>query len=90
RELHGALLDARILAEVYLAMTGGQSSLGLDGQEAGMLDPAVLAPRRLAADRPRLKVLRANDAELEAHQQRMEAIAKAAGGETVWGRLGLG
>ncbi|HET20229.1 MAG TPA: DNA polymerase III subunit epsilon, partial [Chromatiales bacterium] len=33
RELHGALLDSRILAEVYLAMTGGQSSLGLDSQE---------------------------------------------------------
>lgn len=90
RELHGALLDSRILAEVYLAMTGGQSSLGLDTQEAGMLDPAALAPRRLADDRPRLKVLRANEVEVAAHQRRMEAIAKAAGGETVWGRLGEG
>ncbi|MDM7322790.1 MAG: DNA polymerase III subunit epsilon [Gammaproteobacteria bacterium] len=87
RELHGALLDSRILAEVYLAMTGGQSSLGLDTQEAGMLNPETLAPRRLADDRPRLKVLRANEAEMAAHQRRMEAIAKAAGGETVWGRL---
>ncbi|MGK0673668.1 MAG: DNA polymerase III subunit epsilon [Halothiobacillaceae bacterium] len=89
RELHGALLDARLLAEVYLAMTGGQSSLGLDGQEVGILDPASLAPRRLADDRPRLKVLRANEEEIAAHQRRMEAIAKAAGGGTVWERIGL-
>lgn len=90
RELHGALLDSRILAEVYLAMTGGQSSLGLEGQENGGLDTQALAPRRLPTDRPRIKVLRASDEEQVAHQRRMEAIAKAAGGETVWGRLGLG
>lgn len=87
RELHGALLDSRILAEVYLAMTGGQSSLGLDAQEGGMLDEAAFAPRPLAADRPRLKVLRASEDELAAHAKRMEAVAKAAGGETVWARL---
>jgi DNA polymerase-3 subunit epsilon len=87
RELHGALLDSLLLAEVYLAMTGGQSSLGLDSQEAGMLDPAALAPRQLAADRPRLKVLRASEAELEVHRKRMEAVAKAAGGQTIWDRL---
>lgn len=88
RELHGALLDSRILAEVYLAMTGGQSSLGLDAQEGGMLDEAAFAPRPLPVDRPRLKVVRASEDELVAHAKRMEAVAKAAGGETVWGRLG--
>lgn len=89
RELHGALLDSSILAEVYLAMTGGQSSLGLDSQEGGGLDEAAHAPRPLAAERARLRVLHASEAELEAHQKRMEAVAKAAGGETVWGRLGI-
>jgi len=88
RELHGALLDSRILAEVYLVMTGGQSSLGLDAQEGGMLDEAAFAPRALPADRPRLKVLHASEDELAAHAKRMEAVTKAAGGEAVWGRLG--
>lgn len=87
RELHGALLDARILAKVYLAMTGGQSSLGLEGQEGEGRDAMSLTPRRLPANRPRIKVLCATEDELRAHQKRMEAIAKAAGGETVWQRL---
>lgn len=87
RALHGALLDSRILADVYLAMTGGQSSLGLDAQDGGMMDEMAYAPRPLAVDRPRLKVLGATVDELAAHEKRMEAVAKAAGGETVWGRL---
>ena len=87
RALHGALLDSRILADVYLAMTGGQSSLGLDAQDGGMMDEMAYAPRPLAVGRPRLKVLSATLDELEAHEKRMEAVAKAAGGETVWGRL---
>jgi len=88
RELHGALLDSRILADVYLAMTGGQSSLGLDAQDGGLGDGKAHAPRPLPADRPRLKVMMASADELAAHEQRMAAVAKAAGGEAVWGRLG--
>ncbi len=86
RELHGALLDARILARVYLAMTGGQSSLGLEGQDAGMREAAGEAPRRLAAKRPRLAVPRASAEELAAHELRMQAIAQAAG-KAVWDNL---
>ena len=85
RQLHGALLDSEILADVYLAMTGGQSSLGLESHEAAAQDEGGEAPRLLPASRPRLAVLHASEAELEAHVARMVAIKKAAGGMTVWG-----
>ncbi len=88
RELHGALLDARILADVYLAMTGGQVTLGLevDGQ-AGGGPMAQTAIRRLPADRPRLKVVRADAAETAAHQAWLEQLDKAAGGPCLWRQL---
>lgn len=86
RELHGALLDAEILADVYLTMTGGQVSLILDSrtdsngnQRSGI--------RRLAADREPLRVIRANASECQAHDARLEAIGKACGGASVWCRL---
>lgn len=79
RDLHGALLDAEILADVFLLMTGGQSSL-LDEGQAGMNEPTLnTAVKRMSADRPALTVIRCNDEELTAHQQRLEAIEKAAG-----------
>lgn len=79
RELHGALLDAEILADVFLLMTGGQASL-LDEEETGGLSSdgeAVI--QRISADRPQLKVIRCNEVELEAHRLRLAAIEKAAG-----------
>jgi DNA polymerase-3 subunit epsilon len=84
RERHGALLDAEILSQVFLAMTGGQVKLALGGQ--GDLGPeAGLHPiRRLPADRPPLRVVRATEAELQAHQQRLAAIDKASEGHCVW------
>jgi DNA polymerase III subunit epsilon len=83
RELHGALLDARILAEVYLAMTGGQVSLHLAGEEqveTGLVREAV---RPLSIPRGVLRVVRASAAELAAHEARLAAIQKASGG-CVW------
>ena len=79
RDLHGALLDAEILADVFLLMTGGQSSL-LD-EEQGRADETVInnEVNYLAVDRPALKVIRCTDQELSEHQQRLEAIEKAAG-----------
>ncbi|ANB01142.1 DNA polymerase III subunit epsilon [Ectothiorhodospira sp. BSL-9] len=76
RELHGALLDARILADVYLAMTGGQKtlSLGGDAEGEGATGPAEVAIRRLSADRPRLAVPRASEQELEAHHRVLEKL----------------
>ena len=80
RDLHGALLDAEILADVFLLMTGGQSSL-LDEASAGMDGADVKREvKRVSADRPALTVIRCNDEELAAHQLRLEAIEKAGGG----------
>lgn len=83
RELHGALLDAEILADVYLAMTGGQTSLSLDssahsgGQKGGGI-------RRLPEGRRPLTVIRASDEELGAHQQQLELIDKKSDGNCLW------
>ncbi|MEW8499601.1 MAG: DNA polymerase III subunit epsilon, partial [Candidatus Thiodiazotropha taylori] len=79
RELHGALLDAEILADVYLMMTGGQGALVLDdelGRQGGE-ESAADNIRRLAADRPPLKVIQAVASELEAHQRQLEAMGEA-------------
>lgn len=77
RELHGALLDAEILADVYLLMTGGQASL-LEDNESGHTggDQPIV---RLSSDRPPLKVVRCNADEASAHGQRLEKIAKVSG-----------
>lgn len=82
RDLHGALLDAEILAEVYLLMTGGQASLLDEGDDmnGGSQQPII----RLSADRPRLKVISCSDEELSIHQLRLEKIAKASGGNCLW------
>jgi DNA polymerase-3 subunit epsilon len=89
RDLHGALLDAEILADVYLAMTGGQTSLALGGQgDLGPGGPVRQEVRRLSGARPRLRVVRAMDHELAAHQERLSAIDKASGGQCRWLRDG--
>jgi DNA polymerase-3 subunit epsilon len=86
RTLHGALLDAEILADVYLRMTGGQVTLSLgDASHDG--EQEVQTIQRLSADRPPLKVVRATDDELATHQQRLEAINKASNEQCVWMKL---
>lgn len=90
RDLHGALLDAEILADVYLTMTGGQTHLSLagDGSEGdsnGRQQPS--ATRRLPAERQPTLVVRASQAELEAHITRLAAIEKAAGAPALWATL---
>jgi DNA polymerase-3 subunit epsilon len=84
RELHGARLDARLLAEVYLAMTGGQATLLLDRVDAagGPASGPALAD---AGEEPGpLVVVAASEAELAAHRERLAAIAKKAGDKLVW------
>ena len=81
RELHGALLDAEILADVYLMMTGGQLSL-LDDEHAGNDQDQVI--KRISSDRPRLKVIQCSDRELEEHQQKLAVIDKASDGNCRW------
>jgi DNA polymerase-3 subunit epsilon len=80
RTLHGALLDAELLAEVYLAMTRGQESLAI-GLEA---PPAVVAARAAGVERPRLVVVYADEAELAEHARVLDAIGKEARGGVVW------
>jgi len=74
RELHGALLDSELLAEVYLHMTGGQSALSLDNEDAADSASGVTAARKLSADRKPIKVIKANDDELKAHQLIVEKM----------------
>ncbi len=81
RELHGALLDAEILADVFLLMTGGQSSL-LDDSQAETETVKSEIKYKLT-DRPALKVIQCTEGELLEHQQRLEAIEKA-GAECIW------
>jgi DNA polymerase III subunit epsilon len=88
RDKHGALLDAEILADVYLAMTGGQRLLKLD---AIATDGAAGKGRRDAAAFDRaglvLVVREAADSEIAAHELRLDAIAESCGGEPVWRRV---
>ncbi|MBR9814405.1 DNA polymerase III subunit epsilon [bacterium] len=82
RELHGALLDAQLLADVYLLMTGGQSGLelsvaratGADGEMTRLFAKAEQRPTRVAV----------SDAERAAHDARVKAIAEASGVELAW------
>lgn len=87
RELHGALLDAEILADVYLAMTGGQSTLELHSGAPGEDAQVPAARGQVSADRPALAVIRASAEELSAHARRLEAIEAASGGRCVWREL---
>jgi DNA polymerase-3 subunit epsilon len=82
RELHGAMLDAQLLAEVYLAMTGGQGDLGFAERQ-----PAGAARVRVGADATpvlALRVLRADPAELAAHEARLAHVEKASKGRCLW------
>jgi len=84
RTKHGALLDSEILADVYLAMTGGQKALTLESEEESGEGQEVGKIRRLSTDRPPLRVIRASEQEISEHESRLEAIDKACGGAAVW------
>ncbi|MDE2089599.1 MAG: DNA polymerase III subunit epsilon [Gammaproteobacteria bacterium] len=86
RVLHGALLDAEILADVYLVMTGGQATLLLDGLHAHSSGPGRVV-QRAPGDRSRLKVIRADEQELAAHARSLDVIDKASGGNCLWKKL---
>lgn len=90
RDLHGALLDAEILADVWLTMTGGQTNLSLagDGADAGNGGRQQPSPiRRLPAERVPTPVIRASGDELAAHFARLSAIEKASGATPLWVQL---
>lgn len=88
REFHGALLDAQILAEVYLAMTGGQVSLDLVSESGTQGEATGGAESCAAAPYPRTRVLRAEAAELEAHERRLREIEQESQVGCLWLRTG--
>lgn len=87
RDLHGALLDSEILADVYLLMTGGQTALSLGGEVSGTTSAGSSAIRRLPRNRKPLPVVLASAEELAAHEAKLASIAKAARGPSVWEQL---
>lgn len=85
RELHGALLDAEILADVYLAMTGGQTTLYLsEDAESASEGGSESRVRPLPEQRPRLSVIQPTDAEKAAHIATLAAIEKSSGVVPQW------
>jgi DNA polymerase-3 subunit epsilon len=86
RELHGALLDAQILAEVYLVMTGGQVSLSLGGLADGV-HASELRIERIDRTGLSLIVREADASEQAAHAAMLTRITKLSGAPTVWERL---
>jgi DNA polymerase III subunit epsilon len=85
RELHGALLDARILADVYLAMTGGQGALALtEATAAGSAADGSRTVRALIRPSEPLLVVAATEQEMAAHVAMLAIIAKASGGKCLW------
>lgn len=83
RTLHGALLDSEILADVYLMMTGGQTTLSLGAGADGSDAPTPV--QRVAAGQYQLAVVSASAAELAAHEKMLDRIDKKSGG-SVWRR----
>jgi len=83
REKHGALLDAEILADVYLMMTGGQTDLNLSGKASVDGGLQVETIRRLSMQRKPLKVVMATADELEQHESRLDLVAEK-GGACLW------
>jgi len=84
RTLHGALLDARLLAEVYLALTRGQESLVMDLDQ-----PSAAQAAAALVDAKKLTVLRATKEEVEAHEKLLDGIDKQAKdqGGSLWRKL---
>lgn len=80
RKLHGALLDSELLADVYLAMTRGQNSLGMDEEEVVVVGTELLAPVAMAD----IIFLPATDDELAAHAEALAGLDKAVKGQCIW------
>ncbi|WP_340621380.1 DNA polymerase III subunit epsilon [Xenorhabdus siamensis] len=83
RTLHGALLDAEILADVYLAMTGGQTSLvfSMEGEVSNNAQVAEI--QKITRPQAGLRVIYASDEELIQHESRLDLVQKK-GGSCLW------
>jgi len=87
RQLHGALLDAQLLGEVYLAMTGGQVALRLGESGAARGGEEMLSARPLVRPATALLVIGATPDEEQAHQAFLELIGKSSKGQCLWQQL---
>ena len=85
REVHGALLDAHLLADVWVAMTAGQGALALGGEQASAQAAVAAAGLAGLALTTRPRVLRATAQETVAHDARLDALDKTSGG-SLWRR----
>ena len=83
RDMHGALLDARLLALVYLAMTGGQDSLFEESAPLSLQQGLKTEIKKIEQPR-KLRIVHASNDELTAHEANLQAIAKKNGGPSVW------
>jgi DNA polymerase-3 subunit epsilon len=86
RELHGALLDARLLADVYLAMTGGQAALSLGESGESARHATTEEVRYVDREGLKLRVVRASDSELAAHNAQLDLIDEKSPSGAVWRR----
>lgn len=86
RDLHGALLDSEILADVYLLMTGGQTALRLGADDLADNQNGQINSNRVSAERRPLKVIRATDEELDAHQKTLRQLQDSSG-QCLWLQL---
>jgi DNA polymerase-3 subunit epsilon len=87
RDLHGALLDARLLADVYLAMTGGQATLSLDTAASAASRHNTIKPRRIDRQGIDLVVVMASKSELGCHEAHLDMLDDAAAEGALWRRL---
>ncbi|MAZ39011.1 MAG: DNA polymerase III subunit epsilon [Legionellales bacterium] len=85
RILHGALLDAEILAHVYLAMTGSQHSLFQETHDTTQEDVAIQLNQQFT-ELGNLKILNANEDELKLHQKRINSLAEKNNGNCLWSK----
>ena len=83
RTLHGALLDAQILADVYLMMTGGQTSMGFSMEGESQQQAGEMGIQRVVRAGSQLRVVYASDEELANHESRLDLVQKK-GGSCLW------
>ena len=86
RDLHGALLDARLLADVYLMMTGGQGALSLGSSESEAESGAVEPIRRVDSSELDLVVVQATAVEQQQHDAQLDLIDAACAQKSLWRR----
>lgn len=87
RSVHGALLDAELLALAFLAMTGGQGSLFQQQDAIGGADGQEIQINRIKPPVTPLKIIRANEEEQAAHEHMLNNITDSSGGSCVWRTL---